>query len=112
MPAFPCIQTVDWWLDGDQSERYPQSKLMAQHNKAGSYERRLATYINEEFKMTGDLETYLYNTQLNQSEALAHAYRSWRRDFRGPGKEYVSLSFQSSGEIHSSIPRPRRTLEH
>lgn len=57
MPSMPCIQTVDWWLDGDDSQRYPQSKLMAQHNKAGSYERRLATYINEEFKMTGDLDT-------------------------------------------------------
>ncbi len=57
MPAMPAIQTVDWWLDGDEAERYPQSKLMAQHNKAGSYERRLATYINEEFRMTGDLET-------------------------------------------------------
>jgi beta-mannosidase len=29
---------------------------MQQHNKAGSHERRLAIYMNENFRMTGDLE--------------------------------------------------------
>jgi beta-mannosidase len=55
LPSFPDRRTVDLWLDGDASQAYPQSKLMQQHNKAGSYERRFATVMNENFRLTGDL---------------------------------------------------------
>lgn len=33
MQGLPNIRTVDAWLDGDVSERFPQSKTMAAHNK-------------------------------------------------------------------------------
>jgi beta-mannosidase len=35
-----------------------------------------------------DLDAQIYHTQLIQSEADGNAYRSWRRGWRGPGKEY------------------------
>jgi beta-mannosidase len=57
MPSFPDMRTVEYWLDGDHTQAKPQSKLMQQHNKAGSHERRFAIYMNENFSMTSDLET-------------------------------------------------------
>ncbi|PSS38124.1 hypothetical protein PHLCEN_2v31 [Hermanssonia centrifuga] len=90
IPAFPDIRTVDYWLDGNQSERWAQSKLMAQHNRAGAHERRFAVVMNENFRLTGDFETHIYNTQIMQSEAISLAYRMWRREWRGKGKEYCA----------------------
>ncbi|KAG8881418.1 hypothetical protein FRB97_009613 [Tulasnella sp. 331] len=89
LPSVPSMKTVEHWLYGaDESQRHPQSKSMAQHCRAGSFERRFANYMNENFRMTGDLETYAYSTQLMQAEGLGLAYRSWRREWRGPGRQY------------------------
>ncbi|KAI0642837.1 glycoside hydrolase [Trametes meyenii] len=90
IPSFPDIKTVDYWLDGAVEERWAQSKLMAQHNRAGSHERRFAILMNENFRVTSDLEAYVYNTQIMQSEAASLAYRMWRREWRGKGKEYTA----------------------
>lgn len=57
MPSIPDTRTVDWWLDGKSQERYSQSKLMQQHNRAGSHERRFAVYMNEMFRLTGDFDS-------------------------------------------------------
>ncbi|KAI0671265.1 glycoside hydrolase [Trametes maxima] len=90
IPSFPDIKTVDYWLDGAVEERWAQSKLMAQHNRAGSHERRFAILMNENFRVTSDLEAYIYNTQIMQSDAASLAYRMWRREWRGKGKEYTA----------------------
>ncbi|KAI0917712.1 hypothetical protein AcW2_007777 [Taiwanofungus camphoratus] len=90
IPSMPDIRTVDYWLDGNKNERWAQSKLMAQHNKAGNHERRFAVIMNENFRLTSDLETHIYNTQLMQSEAISLAFRMWRREWKGRGKEYTS----------------------
>ncbi|EIW81506.1 glycoside hydrolase family 2 protein [Coniophora puteana RWD-64-598 SS2] len=93
VPSFPCMRTIEYWLDSadvPKSQRYAQSKAMAQHCKAGSYERRFAVLMNELLRLTGDLETHVYNTQLLQSEAMGFAYREWRRAWRGPGKQYTA----------------------
>ncbi|OCH85238.1 glycoside hydrolase [Obba rivulosa] len=90
IPAMPDIRTVDYWLAGNQKDRWAQSKTMAQHNRAGNHERRFAIVMNENFRLTGDLETHIYNTQIMQSEAVSLAYRSWRREWRGKGKEFNS----------------------
>ena len=108
----PDLRTIRYWMKGsDESEWYAQSKTMAQHNKAGSHERRFAILMNDNFRLTSDLETWVsdyfydffgvgslcfllafrhvYLTQIMQSEALSFAYRSWRRGWRGKGKEFV-----------------------
>lgn len=64
--------------------------MMAQHNRAGNHERRFAILMNENFRLTSDLETHVYNTQLMQSEAVSLAYRMWRREWRGRGKEFTA----------------------
>ncbi|QRV98035.1 beta-mannosidase [Ceratobasidium sp. AG-Ba] len=91
LPCLPDIRTIDYWLqDTDPIQRRVQSKAMQQHNKAGSHERRLAIVMNENFHITNNLETYAYLTQLMQSEAVSGAYRSWRREWKGKGKQYCA----------------------
>ncbi|TFK38913.1 glycoside hydrolase [Crucibulum laeve] len=91
IPSFPSMRTVSSWMDdAPKKEWHAQSKLMAQHTRAGSFERRFAIVMNENFRLTADLETHVYNTQIMQSEAVSLAYRVWRREWRGKGKEYTS----------------------
>lgn len=90
MLAFPSIETLKKAIT-DESELYPQSESMDLHDKADGFERRLALYVMENFKVTSmDLESWIYITQLMQSECLAYAYRCWRRNWKGPNKEYTS----------------------
>ncbi|PHH92539.1 hypothetical protein CDD83_6937 [Cordyceps sp. RAO-2017] len=92
MEAFPSIRTIDQAiLPGckDDPDRYAQSATLDFHNKASGHERRLALYLAENFRFDLDpLEYYVYCTQLMQAECLATAYRLWRREWRGPGREY------------------------
>ncbi|KDR77609.1 hypothetical protein GALMADRAFT_65886 [Galerina marginata CBS 339.88] len=99
IPSMPSMRTIKYWMDGaDELQLYPQSPLMAQHTKAGSFERRFAIVMNENFRLTSDFETHVFNTQLMQSEAVSFAYRSWRREWRGRGREYTAgvLVWQSN----------------
>lgn len=45
-------------MDGaDKKEWYHQSPLIAQHCRAGMFERRFSIPMNENFRVTEDLET-------------------------------------------------------
>ncbi len=74
----------------DKSQLYPQSEMFDWHNKADGSERRLALYVMENFKVgTMDLDSWIYITQLMQSECLSYAYRAWRRNWKGNNKRYT-----------------------
>ncbi|CUS15242.1 unnamed protein product [Tuber aestivum] len=89
--AFPDIKTIDSYLPKDSKDRYPQSSTIDHHNKATGHERRIALYLVENLRHTfSPIEKYIYATQLMQSECLSTAYRLWRRQWKGPGKEYVA----------------------
>ncbi|TFK55470.1 glycoside hydrolase family 2 protein [Heliocybe sulcata] len=90
MEAYPDIRTVDYWLGGNKAERFPQSRTMNNHNKADGFERRLELYLVENFKHAFDVDSYVYYTQVMQAETLASAYRLWRRNWRGKGREYTA----------------------
>lgn len=90
MEGYPNIRTVDYWLAGDKSERYPQSRVNNNHNKADGFERRLELYLVENFKHAFDMDSYVYYTQIMQAETLASAYRLWRRNWRGKGREHTA----------------------
>ncbi|KAJ7688246.1 glycoside hydrolase superfamily [Mycena rosella] len=91
IPSHPEMKTIEYWMDGAGAEaRHAQSALMAQHCRAGSFERRFAILMNEGFRVTEDLATYVYNTQLMQSEAVSYAYQVWRQEWGGRGKEYTA----------------------
>nr|VWO95209.1 Ras homolog enriched in brain [Ganoderma boninense] len=90
MEGYPNIRTVDYWLGGDKTERHPQSRTNCNHNKADGFERRIELYLVENFKHAFDIESYVYYTQIMQAETLASAYRLWRRNWKGRGKEYTA----------------------
>jgi beta-mannosidase len=91
MEAFPNIKTIDSFLPlgKDDPDRFAQSSTIDFHNKADGHERRIALYLVENFRYAPDpLEQFIYSTQLMQAECLASAYRLWKRQWKGPGKEY------------------------
>lgn len=90
MQGFPNARTVDYWLDGNTTERHPQSRITKNHNKADGYERRIETYLIENFQHTYDMDDYIFYTQAMQAETLAAAYRLWRRNWKGRGREYTA----------------------
>ncbi|KAI6119373.1 glycoside hydrolase family 2 protein [Pisolithus croceorrhizus] len=90
MQGYPNVRTVDYWLDGRTDERFPQSRLNNQHNKAAGFERRLELYLVENFRHAFAMDSYVYYTQIMQAEALATAYRLWRRNWCGKGREYTA----------------------
>jgi beta-mannosidase len=91
MEAFPNIKTIDAFLPlgKNDPDRFAQSSTVDFHNKADGHERRIALYLVENFRYAPDpLEQFIYSTQLMQAECLASAYRLWKRQWKGPGKEY------------------------
>ncbi len=93
MEAFPDIMTVDSYLQDAKSDtdRYPQSSTVDFHNKAAGHERRLALYLAENIPYTLEpFEQYIYCTQLMQAECVSSAYKLWKRQWKGPGREYCS----------------------
>jgi beta-mannosidase len=80
MEAFPHIETIKYYCT-DVSQLYPQSHMLDFHNKADGHERRIATYLVENFRTLTDLEGFIHLTQLSQAEALMFGYRGWRKQW-------------------------------
>ena len=55
MEAFPHIDTIKYYCT-DSTQLYPQSHMLDFHNKADGHERRIATYLVENFRTQTDLE--------------------------------------------------------
>lgn len=93
MEGFPNIMTVESYLQDANldTDRYPQSSTVDFHNKAAGHERRLALYLAENIPYTLEpFEQYVYCTQLMQAECVSFAYKLWKRQWKGPGREYCS----------------------
>ncbi|KAF7301631.1 Glycoside hydrolase family 2 protein [Mycena indigotica] len=56
----------------------------------GSSEDWRQLYLVENFKHSFNMDSYVYYTQIMQAETLASAYRLWRRNWAGPGKQYTA----------------------
>jgi beta-mannosidase len=88
MAAAPNLETLKAALPPE--EHTPWSAGFEHHMKAGEGMRRLSAYITDTQPTPPDLETFVYATQLVQSEALNCAYSIWRRRWGRPGKRAVS----------------------
>ncbi|KAK6383096.1 hypothetical protein LTS17_003766 [Exophiala oligosperma] len=64
LASLPCLETIKSFVT-DQSEMHGQSVTMDFHNKADGQERRIATYVLENFRQTSDFEV-----RVNLLEAL------------------------------------------
>ncbi|BEI83975.1 hypothetical protein CcaverHIS002_0405790 [Cutaneotrichosporon cavernicola] len=91
MQGYPNIRTVNEWFEkGQEDQAFPQSRISVNHNKADGFERRLELYLMENFRHAFDMPSYVYYTQAMQAETLGAAYRLWRRNWKGRGREYTS----------------------
>lgn len=91
MQAFPSPLTIDAYLPlgASDPDRHPQSSTVDFHNKAEGHERRIALYLVENLRYApAPLEQFVYATQLMQAECLSSAYRLWKRQWKGVGREY------------------------
>ena len=84
LPGVPSLTTLRACLEPQDLQ--PWSAGFENRNRATDGARRLNAYITDSLPLPSDLETYVYATQLIQSEAIGYAYRIWRREFKGPGR--------------------------
>jgi beta-mannosidase len=84
MEAYPHVTTIESAVSS-LSQRYPGSMVMDFHNRAVDHERRVMTYVAENFGVKSDLASFAHLTQLTQADVMTWAYRSWRRDWGRPG---------------------------
>ena len=87
MASFPALATIEAFAPPD--ERYPQSRTIEHHNKAGGGIERIAAYVVRNLRIPGNLADTIYATQLVQAEALAAAYTGWRRRWGKAGARAV-----------------------
>ena len=82
----PIIPSISNFGQPQQSCKLPDVYTPSADKEDG-FERRLELYLMENFRHAFDMESYIYYTQAMQAECLAAAYRLWRREWRGRGKE-------------------------
>ena len=85
LPSLALLESVT-----APEERFPASRTLEHHNKAEGGPRRLNVYIGDTVPIPADLPGYVYASQLVQAEALASAYRGWRRRWGADGRRAVS----------------------
>ncbi|MFZ2986661.1 glycoside hydrolase family 2 protein [Ideonella sp.] len=91
MQSHPSLPLLEAHLPPD--ERYPQSRSLAWHNKAGAGapdgHRRLAVYQADNLRVGNTLAEHVYATQFVQAEAMRYAYQDFRRRWQTPGARAV-----------------------
>jgi hypothetical protein len=55
-------------------------------NKVIEHERRLVSYVAENFRLRYDLEDFTHLTQVMQADAISTAYKCWRREWGSRGQ--------------------------
>ncbi|KAJ8131373.1 hypothetical protein O1611_g2249 [Lasiodiplodia mahajangana] len=80
MEAYPHLETIRSMITTER-QRYPGSMMMDFRNKAIDHERRLSTYVTENFTVKHDISSFTHLTQMVQAEAMHFAYKTWRREW-------------------------------
>jgi beta-mannosidase len=92
-------------------ERDMQSKVMEHHNKQIEGTERLFRFQAGHYKVTSDFDTFIYQGQLLQAEALKFAVEHWRRQkFHTAGSIFWQLDDcwpVSSWSVIDSALRPK-----
>ncbi|OAA55499.1 Glycoside hydrolase, subgroup, catalytic core [Niveomyces insectorum RCEF 264] len=92
LKSYPALQTLLSTIT-NPAEQHPQSRTMDAHGKSASKTpwagdfRNIAMYMFENLRHGYSLAQYVYASQLVQAEGMSLAYVSWRRLWRGEGRE-------------------------
>ncbi|CAI7641206.1 unnamed protein product [Penicillium crustosum] len=84
MEAYPHLESLRRVIT-DPQQQHPGSMMMDFRNKAGDHERRLMTYISENFIVPPNLASFTHISQILQAETMRYAYKAWRRSWGQPG---------------------------
>ncbi|KAF2009712.1 glycoside hydrolase family 2 protein [Aaosphaeria arxii CBS 175.79] len=84
MEAYPHLETLEKNVTQDV-DRVPGSMAMDFRNKAIGHERRLVSYVAENFRIKYSVEDFTHLTQVMQADAMSWAYKSWRRQWGTKG---------------------------
>lgn len=84
MEAYPHLESLRRVIT-DPQQQHPGSMMMDFRNKAADHERRLMTYVAENFIVPSDLASFTHVTQVLQAETMRYAYKAWRRNWGQPG---------------------------
>ncbi|KAJ5420378.1 hypothetical protein N7465_002897 [Penicillium sp. CMV-2018d] len=84
MEAYPHLESLRRVIT-DPQQQHPGSMMMDFRNKAADHERRLMTYVAENFIVPSDLASFTHITQVLQAETMRYAYKAWRRNWGQPG---------------------------
>jgi beta-mannosidase len=77
--------------DSHKVKNFTEDEYAEWHNKSEGAPENLEQYCVDNIHFdNSSLSGYIYGTQLIQSEAVSNAYRSWRRQWSGLGKEYCA----------------------
>jgi beta-mannosidase len=92
-------------------DRHPQSKVFEHHNKLPEGTERLYRFQAAHYKIGGDIEDFVFKSQLVQAEAMKTAVEHWRRrKFRTAGSLIWQLNDcwpVSSWSLIDSALRPK-----
>jgi beta-mannosidase len=84
---FPMHHSFSLDAPGD----YASDEYMVWHNKGESGPENIVKYGMDNIPFDQQsLRGYIYCSQLIQSEGISTAFRGWRRQWKGPGKEYCA----------------------
>lgn len=84
MEAYPHLATTQR-MTTKLGQLYPGSMVLDFHNKGIGHERRMMTYVAENFRVRHNLASYTHLTQVVQAEAMRFSYKTWRRQWGAPG---------------------------
>lgn len=85
MQAMPHYSTLSNCIT-NKDELFPQSSTVEYHNKAQGFEKKLALYLYQNVRiLKNDLRSWIYATQLIQSECMQFAILAMRRQWRSVG---------------------------
>jgi beta-mannosidase len=89
MEAYPHLETLRACIK-ESGQLVPGSVLMDHRNRAIDHERRLMSYVVENFGVggcgDGDVVRFGYLTQLVQADTMRSCYGSWRRQWGDEGR--------------------------
>src|SRR5699024_5754780 len=105
MEAYPHLETVARMASSPAQLR-PGSMVLDFHNKGIGHERRMMTYVVENFRPgdVSDLARYAHLAEVAQAETMRPAYKAWRRDGRtgAPASPKAGSSRSKSSSSSSS----------
>ncbi|KAK7753810.1 hypothetical protein SLS62_004176 [Diatrype stigma] len=84
MEAYPHLETLRNVITNPQ-QLHPGSMAMDFRNRAIDHERRMITYVAENYLVKYDLPSYTHLTQVVQADTMHTAYKIWRREWGKPG---------------------------